>query len=183
MEEKKFTDLSIHISQGCLVVPIQGDIDDERMKSIQKQILEGVENSGVKGVVIDVSGVRLIEPYHARIIDNTAKMIYLLGAKTVLTGMKPGVAISLTDSNFDFKEIYETAGTFEEGVKKLQGVIAIGEDIKLMEEETEIEEIGMEEGTETDGQVIGVDDQVGREGVGEEEEISSHEEEREQDFD
>ncbi len=139
MEQKKFSDLSIHISEGCLIVPIQGEIDDERMDLIQKQILEGVENKEVKGVVIDVSGVRIIEPYHAQIIDNTAKMIYLLGARTVLTGIRPGVAISLTDSNFDFKEIYGTAGTFEEGVRKLQPLIKVEEELKEFGEEFEDE--------------------------------------------
>ena len=150
MEEESLSGLSIHISEGCLVVPIQGEIDDERILKIQNQILKGVEDNKVKGVVIDLSGVRIIEPYHARIIDNTAKMIYLLGAKTVLTGIRPGVAISLTDANFDFKEIYETAGTFEEGVKKLQPVVKVGEELKL---EEEVEEIDVEEESDSEEEI------------------------------
>lgn len=160
MEEKSLSDLSIHISEGCLVVPIQGDIDDQRMRKIQSQILKGVEDSKVKGVVIDVSGVRIIEPYHAGIIDKTAKMISLLGAKTVLTGIRPGVAIALTDSNFGFKEIYETAGTFEEGVKKLQPVVRVEEELAESEEEVdrdkEIEADGDEDfDNEDEGEFIG----------------------------
>lgn len=154
MEEKNLPGLSIHISEGCLIVPIQGEIDDERILEIQKQILKGVEDTEVKGVVIDVSGVRIIEPYHAHIIDNTAKMIYLLGARTVLTGMRPGVAISLTDSNFDFKEIYGIAGTFEEGVKKLQPVLGLDKNLEEFEEDfEEIDsegEVVIEEEIETD---------------------------------
>ncbi len=142
MEEKKFSDLSIHISEGCLIVPIQGEIDDERILGIQKQILKGVEDTEVKGVVIDVSGVRIIEPYHAQIIDNTAKMISLLGARTVLSGVRPGVAISLTDSNFDFKEIYGTAGTFEGGVKKLQPVVKVDEKLEEIDSEGEVGDEG-----------------------------------------
>lgn len=155
MEEEKFSDLSIHISEGCLVAPIQGEIDDERIFWIQKQILNSVEDSGVKGVVIDLSGIRIIEPYHAQIIDNTAKMIYLLGARTVLTGIKPGVAISLTDSNFDFKEIYGTAGTFEQGVEMLQPVVNASKKLEMIEEEAEeIDSVGavdIEEEFEIDG--------------------------------
>ena len=137
MDNRIFSDLSIHISKGCLVIPIQGELDENRMMQIQKRSLEGVEDTEVKGVVIDVSGVGIIEPYLARIIDNTAKMIYLLGAKTVLTGMRPGVAISLVDSRFDFKEIYGTAGTFEEGVEKLQAVVNINFELEVGEEEGE----------------------------------------------
>ncbi|MEJ2568465.1 MAG: STAS domain-containing protein [candidate division WOR-3 bacterium] len=143
MDNRIFSDLSIHVSKGCLVVPIQGELDENRMMQIQNRILKGVEETEVRGVVIDLSGVGIIEPYLARIIDNTAKMVYLLGAKTILTGIRPGVAISLVDSKFDFKEIYGTAGTFEEGVKKLQSVINI--DYELEGEEEENGEIDVEE--------------------------------------
>jgi rsbT antagonist protein RsbS len=148
MDNKVSSDLSIHISKGCLVVPVQGELDEDRMVQIQKKILKGVEDSEVKGVVIDVSGVGIIEPYLARMIDDTAKMIYLLGAKTILTGIRPGVAISLVDSKFDFKEIYGTAGTFEEGVKKLQPVVKI--DYELDEEKEESGETDVEEKTESE---------------------------------
>lgn len=123
MENNFASGLSIHVSEGCLVVPIQGEIDDSRILRIQKDILKGVEKTGVKGVVMDISGVRIIEPLYARMIDNTAKMISLLGAKTVLAGVRPGVAISLSDSDFEFEGIYAIALTFEEGVKKLQSII------------------------------------------------------------
>lgn len=146
------SELSLHISEGCLVVPIQGEINDERMSMIQKQILEGVQDTGAKGVIIDVSGVKIIEPYHARIIDNTAKMIYLLGAKTVLTGIRPGVAISLVDSNFEFKEVYGTATTFEDGVKKLKSVVEVTQESGLEESEEEVEEIEILEGVDTKGE-------------------------------
>lgn len=174
MEEKKFSDLSIHISKGCLIVPIQGEIDDERILVIQKQILKGVEDTEVKGVVIDVSGVRVIEPYHAQIIDDTAKMIYLLGARTVLSGMRPGVAISLTDSNFDFKEIYGTAGTFEEGVRKLQALVKVDEEFEGFEEEVEDidfeAEVDREEEIETEGDEDFNVEEEGESAVGHEEE-------------
>ncbi len=160
MEEKSLSDLSIHISEGCLVVPIQGDIDDQRMRKIQSQILKGVEDSKVKGVVIDVSGVRIIEPYHAGIIDKTAKMISLLGAKTVLTGIRPGVAIALTDSNFGFKEIYETAGTFEEGVKKLQPLVRVEEKSEEVEDEVEeVEKIEVIEEVDAEEEIGDVEDE------------------------
>jgi rsbT antagonist protein RsbS len=169
MEEKNRSDLSIHISEGCLIIPIQGEIDDVRMDVIQKQILKGVEDTGVKGVVIDVSGVRIIEPYHAGIIDNIAKMIYLLGARTVLTGIRPGVAISLTDSNFDFKEIYGTAGTFEEGVGILKPVIKVGEEgLKRLQEELGKEfeeEMVAEEEIISDEEIAGEEEIIGEEEV------------------
>ena len=184
MEEKNLSGLSIHVSEGCLVAPVQGDIDDERMKSIQEQVLESVKKTGIKGVVIDLSGVRILEPYYAEIIDRTAKMLNLLGAKTVLSGINPGVAISLSDSHFEFEEIFETARTFEDGVEKLQSVIAVGEEIEVGETEVEVEETEMEgeEGEEeVDEGEIEVEDRF--EGEEEWDEEESSEEEEAQDFD
>lgn len=135
MEDKISSDLSIHISEGCLVVPIQGEIDEKRMEAIQAQILEAIKKTSLKGVVIDLSGVRILEPYFAEVIDRTAKMIRLLGAKTILSGINPGVAISLTDYHFLFKEIFGTARTFEDGVEKLHTVIAVDEEIEFDEVE------------------------------------------------
>jgi rsbT antagonist protein RsbS len=143
MDNRIFSDLSIHVSKGCLVIPIQGELDENRMIQIQNKILREVEETEVRGVVIDLSGVAIIEPYLARIIDNTAKMIYLLGAKTVITGIRPGVAIYLVDSKLDFKEIFGTAGTFEEGVNKLQPFVNVDYDLRIEEEESE--EIDVEE--------------------------------------
>jgi rsbT antagonist protein RsbS len=167
MEKKIFSDLSIHISEGCLVVPIQGEINDERIDIIRNQILESVEKTGVKGVVIDLSGVRIIEPYYAQIIDSTAKMIYLLGARTVLTGIRPGVAISLVDSNFDFEEIYGTAGTFEEGVGILKPLMKVDEE--------ELKEIQEELEKEFDEEVVEDDEYVEEEYIDEEEFIDEKE--------
>lgn len=166
------SDLSVHVSKGCLVVPVQGDIDDKRIQSIQKEVLISVEKEGVRGVVIDLSGVKILEPYYAGIIDKTAKMINLLGAKTVISGINPGVAISLMDSNFEFEEIFGTVRTFEDGVEKLQPVISIGEESKEIEdeeiesEEKELEEV--EESVELE-QNSEVEQEYGQEELGEEE--------------
>jgi len=176
------SDLSVHVSKGCLIVPVQGDIDDERMQAIQKQVLEGVEDTGVKGVVIDLSGVSIIEPYYAGIIDKTAKMINLLGARTVLSGIRPGVAISLSDSNFEFESIYETARTFEDGIEKLQSVIVSDEEVESVE--AEVEGTGVEGEIEVGEGEIEVEEEV-EEGDGMEEvkEEAFREVEEEQDFD
>jgi rsbT antagonist protein RsbS len=135
------SDLSVHVSKGCLVIPVQGNIDDKRIQAIQKEILMNVEKQDVKGVVIDLSGVNILEPYYAGVIDKTAKMINLLGAKTIISGINPGVAISLLDSHFEFEEIFGTARTFEDGVERLQPVIRVGEENKeIKSEEKESEE-------------------------------------------
>ena len=157
------SDLSVHISKGCLVVPVQGDINDERMQLIQNEILESVEEKGLKGVVIDLSGVKLIDIYHADIINKTAKMINLLGAKTVLSGIRPGVAIALSDSHFEFDKVYNTARTFEDGVEILQSIIVPYEQEALEKEIVEVEDINTEENEKEDKMIVETKKEVEKE--------------------
>jgi len=173
-------DLSVHISNGCLVVPVQGDIDDEIMQSIQKKILVNVEKQGVKGVVIDLSGVKIVDPYHADIINKTAKMIKLLGASTVLSGIRPGVAISLSDYHFEFDQIYRISRTFEDGVEMLQSIIAVDEEAES-KEETEVEEIEVEEEFKSDEMVTEEKEEINKEQSSEDQKFNGKE--NEQDFD
>jgi len=131
--------VAMHISRGCLIVPIQIELYDEIILRIQKDILERVKNTGVKGVIIDVSGVEIIDSFFAQAICDTVKMASMLGATTVLTGLKPEVAASLVDLDIDFKDV-QTAMNLEAGFKILEPLVSPKEEPEEIEEYEEIEE-------------------------------------------
>ena len=106
----------MHITRGCLVVPIQVELHDQVIQAAQADILEQVRRSGLRGVVIDVSGVSMIDRFMADRLAETARMASLLGATTVLTGLKPGVVTSLIDLGFEVKN-FLTAISLEEGLR------------------------------------------------------------------
>ena len=111
-------------------------------------------------------------------------MICLLGARTVLSGVRPGVAISLSDSDFEFKEMYETARTFEDGVKKLQSVLNADEEFELgfeEEEESEEEAVGVEEEEESEEEAVEAEVEIKEEGEDNEEKFIEGKEEEDLD--
>ena len=55
--------VSMHVTRGCLVVPIQVELRDELIQATQADILEQVRRLGLKGVVIDASGVSIIDRF------------------------------------------------------------------------------------------------------------------------
>ena len=114
--------VSMHITRGCLVVPIQVELRDEVIQATQADILERVRKSGLKGVVIDVSGVSIVDRFIADGLAETARMASLLGATTVLTGLKPGVVSSLIDLGFEGQGLL-TAITLEEGLRVLAPIV------------------------------------------------------------
>lgn len=140
MEEKiGLSIVAMHISRGCLIVPIQIELYDEIILRIQKDILERVKETGVKGVIIDVSGVEIIDSFFAQAICDTTRMTYMLGATTVLTGLKPEVAASLVDLDIDFKDV-RIAMDLEAGFQRLEPLVRPKEEPEEIEEYEEIEE-------------------------------------------
>ena len=55
-----------------------------------------MERSTAKGVVLDVSGVESLDSFFARTIAETTRMVGLMGGRTILTGMRPSVSITIT---------------------------------------------------------------------------------------
>ena len=139
-EEIGLSRVAMHISRGCLIVPIQIELYDEIILQIQKDILERVKETGVKGVIIDVSGVEIIDSFLAQAIYDTVRMASMLGAATVLTGLKPGVAASIVDLDIEFKDI-QTAMNLEAGFKILEPLVRPKKEPEEIEEpEGEIDE-------------------------------------------
>ena len=121
-EKESFPEISMHITRGFLVVPIQGELYDSTLSKIQTRILKKVTQKGVKGIVMDVSGANLIDVFLGKTILSTVRMASLLGAKTVLTGIKPETIVSLMDFDFEFEGIPK-AITLEEGFKTLEMIL------------------------------------------------------------
>ena len=139
-EEIGLSRVAMHTSRGCLIVPIQIELYDEIILRIQKDILERVKETGVKGVIIDVSGVEIIDSFFAQAICDTVRMASMLGAATVLTGLKPEVAASLVDLDIEFKDI-QTAMNLEAGFQILEPLVRPKEEPEEIEEpEGKIEE-------------------------------------------
>ena len=114
--------VAMHITGGCLVVPIQVELYNEVILKLQKDILDRVNETGVKGVIIDVSAVDIIDSFIAQTMSDTARMASLLGATTMVVGLKPGVASSLVDLDFELEDM-QTAITVDEGFRRLRPVV------------------------------------------------------------
>ncbi len=139
-DEISLSGVAMHISRGYLVVPIQIELYDEIILRIQKDILERVKKTGVKGVIIDISGVKIIDSFLAQALYNTVRMVSMLGAVTVLTGLKMEVAASLVDLDIEFRDI-QIAMNLEEGFQRLESLVNPKEEPEEIEEsEGEVDE-------------------------------------------
>ncbi|MFF9286523.1 STAS domain-containing protein [Streptomyces griseosporeus] len=82
-----------------LLVTLQGELHDGAAEQLQHGISRRIGHSTatVRGVVIDISGVGIVDSFLGRILAEIAATARLLAARTVLAGMRPAVAITLVE--------------------------------------------------------------------------------------
>lgn len=80
-----------------LLVTLQGDLHDSTAQQLQQDLSETIVSAGVTGVVIDISGVEIVDSFLGRVLAEIAAQASLLAARTVVAGMRPAVAITLVE--------------------------------------------------------------------------------------
>ncbi|MEU2060365.1 STAS domain-containing protein [Streptomyces sp. NPDC013455] len=80
-----------------LLVSLQGELHDGMAEQLQHDITSRIATSRVTGVVIDISGVDIVDSFLGRVLAEIASTARLLAARTVLAGMRPAVAITLVE--------------------------------------------------------------------------------------
>ena len=82
--------------RDVLLVTMPADPDDATVTALQERVLGAMERHEAKGLVLDISRVETLDSFFARTVAETAKMIPLMGGKTIISGMRPAVAITAT---------------------------------------------------------------------------------------
>ena len=81
-------------------------------------MLTVIEKTGAKGLVIDVSGLEMVNSYVARILADTGRMAKLMGTQMVLVGMRPEVAATLVRMGYSMEGV-KTALNLDAGLAAL----------------------------------------------------------------
>jgi len=102
-----------------LLVTIQVDMHDQLARVLQDDLTSQIEKTGAKGVLIDISGLDLVDSFIGRMIANISAMSRILDAQTVVVGMRPAVAITLVELGLDLAGV-DTALDVERGMKRLR---------------------------------------------------------------
>lgn len=104
--------------QNYLLISIQTEIDDHTAIQFQEDLLNKIHESGASGVVIDLTSVEIIDSFIAKVLGDVVNMSDLMGAKVVLTGIQPAVAMTLIDLGIQLRNV-PTALDLEQGLIKL----------------------------------------------------------------
>lgn len=105
-----------------LLVSIQVDLYDRLALNLEADLVQMVNKTNAKGVLIDISAVSIVDSFMGRIIGNIASMSKILDAETVVVGMQPAVAITLIELGLPLKGVH-TALDMEKGMRLLKTMI------------------------------------------------------------
>ncbi|PZX03820.1 rsbT antagonist protein RsbS [Psychrobacillus insolitus] len=105
--------------KDCLIVSIQWELDDQTAISFQEDLLEKLHTTSARGVVIDLTPIDFIDSFIAKVLGDVINMSGLMGAKVVITGIQPAVAITLIELGIRLENV-STALDLENGLEKLE---------------------------------------------------------------
>lgn len=102
-----------------LLVTVQTELHDEVAEAFQEDILRKIETSGAGGLLIDVTGLDMVDSYVARVLAETGRMAKLMGTQTVIVGIRPEVAATLVRMGYSMSGV-RTALNVDEGLALLE---------------------------------------------------------------
>ncbi len=105
------------IWDGVLTLPIIGTLDSSRTVSVMENLLSRIEKDRARVVVMDITGVVAIDSQVSHHLIQMMRAIGLMGARAILTGIRPDIARALTSLNIDLGDVM-TRSTLSEGLKE-----------------------------------------------------------------
>jgi rsbT antagonist protein RsbS len=102
-----------------LLVSIQVDMHDQLALQLQDDLTAAIQKQGSQGVLIDISALEMVDSFIGRMISDISGMARILGARSVLVGMQPAVAITLVELGLSLPGV-ATALTVERGMTLLR---------------------------------------------------------------
>lgn len=106
----------IPITDDVMVMPLIGSVDVKRAQQVMETLLEGVARHQIRTVLLDITGVSVVDTHVASALIQAAKAVRLLGAEVVLTGIRAEVAQSIVALGIDLKGL-STRSSLQSAIK------------------------------------------------------------------
>lgn len=106
-----------------LLATVHVDLHDDVAEAFQEDILTELEKRRAGGLVIDISGLDVVDTYVARVLSETGRMAKLMGTETVIVGMRPYVAATLIRMGYVMDGV-RTALNVDDGIEALAQIAA-----------------------------------------------------------
>jgi rsbT co-antagonist protein RsbR len=112
----------LQVRERLLILPIIGMIDPQRARQLTEQLLRAIRSNRAKVVVIDITGVPVMDSTVANHLVQTVEATRLLGAKVIITGLSPEIAQTLVTIGVDLGKM-NTVGDLQGGIEEAEQLL------------------------------------------------------------
>jgi rsbT antagonist protein RsbS len=106
--------------EDFLIVSFQTELSDDEINSLREEILDRIKATNARGLIIDITALKIIDSFMARSLSSIATTATLVGARTVVVGMQPAVALTLVELGLRIEWNVQTALNLERGINLLR---------------------------------------------------------------
>lgn len=106
----------LRINPHTLVMPLIGSVDSARAVRIVEAILEAISATRAQIMILDITGVPVVDTQTAAVLLRCARAVALLGAEMVLTGIRPDVAQTVIALGIEFGDLI-TRADLQDGIR------------------------------------------------------------------
>jgi rsbT antagonist protein RsbS len=103
----------------CFIASIQSDLSDTEVLALRDDLIERVGRFRALGIVVDVSALDVIDSFVARALRSIALTAKLRGARTVIVGIQPDVAVAIVQFRLNLEPL-RTALDLDEALALLE---------------------------------------------------------------
>ena len=112
--------------RNILLSSIQMDLEDDEALQFQEDLIGRTRSTRCAGVIIDITALDVVDSFMARVLNDTANMVRLVGAHAVVCGMQPAVALTLVEMGRELIGV-KVALNLDQAMDELESRIARGE--------------------------------------------------------
>jgi methyl-accepting chemotaxis protein len=104
------------IWDGVLFAPIVGIVDSKRSVDIMNKALSSIADTRASTLLLDISGVAVVDTAVANHLIKIARAAVLMGCKTIISGISPAIAQTIAELGIDLGTI-QTTSTIESALR------------------------------------------------------------------
>lgn len=99
----------IEVWEGVLTVPVLGIVDEQRAEQMMMTLLDAVTRTSCHYTIIDLTGVDAVDTGTADHLMRIVRAVQLLGAQSIVVGIRPEVAQTIVSMGVDLSSIITLA--------------------------------------------------------------------------
>jgi rsbT antagonist protein RsbS len=106
MQDHNVSRVPLQLVRNCVVASIQVDLSEGVLSQFRTDLLAMLQHTNAASVILDVSGVEVMDLVEFEALRQTVDMARLMGARSIFSGFRAGVVSALVELDAEVESIH-----------------------------------------------------------------------------